>query len=66
MSWKIHEHYKHARRKKETIIFAKEGALDNVIDQRISSAITSHRNLTYFILDEIFTGSHKDELQSKL
>ena len=35
MSWKIHEHYKHARRKKETNIFAKEGALDNIIDQRM-------------------------------
>ena len=46
MSWEIHERYKHARRDKETNIFAKERALDKVIDQRISLAIISRRNLT--------------------
>ena len=48
MSWEIHERYKHARRNKETNIFAKERALDNAIDQRISRAIISRRNLTRY------------------
>ena len=34
MSWEIHERYKHARRNKETNIFAKERALDNAIDPK--------------------------------
>ena len=54
MSWEIHERYKHARRNKETNIFAKERALDNAIDQRISRAIISRRNLTHVIPDEIY------------
>ena len=66
MSWEIHEHYKPARINKETNIFAKERALDNVIDQRISQTIVSRRNLTHIVPDEISTGSHKEELQSKL
>ena len=54
MSWEIHKRYKHARRNKEMNIFAKERALDNVIDQRISQAIISRRNLTHIIPDEIY------------
>ena len=54
MSWEIHKRYKHARRNKETNIYAKERALDNVIDQRISRAIISRRNLTHIIPDEIY------------
>ena len=45
---------KNARRNKETNIYAKERALDNVIDQRISRAIISRRNLTHIIPDEIY------------
>ena len=54
MSWEIHERYKHARRNKETNIFAKERALDSAIDQIISRAIISRRNLTHVIPDEIY------------
>ena len=54
MSWEIHERYKHARRNKETNIFAKDRALYNVIDQSISRAIISCKNLTHVIPDKIY------------
>ena len=54
MPWEIHKRYKHARRNKETNICAKERALDNVIDQRISRAIITRRNLTRIVPDEIY------------
>ena len=54
MPWEIHERYKHAKRNKETNTFAKERALDNAIDQRISQTLISRRNFTYIIPDKIY------------